>query len=322
MKAVVQTRYGSPDVLKTIETEKPVPNGHQVLIKVNASSINAVEWRTLQAKPFIMRLMIGGLFKPKNPRIGTDVAGIVKEVGESAIQFRPGDLVFGCAKGAFAEYVLAKDTYLALKPFNISFETAAAVPVAALTALQGIRFAGGIQPGQKVLVQGASGGVGSFTLQLAKHYGAEVTAVVSKRNLEMARSLGADHVEDYTHHDILQDKECYDLIFAVNGYHSIFAYRRALKPQGVYVCAGGTMLQIFQSMLLGGLLSKAGGKKLGNMGISRVTQEDLGTLGKLLEAGKIHPVIDRIYSLAEIVEAMRYVVDIHPQGKVVIKVPA
>jgi len=320
MKAVVYTEYGPPDVLKIDEVEKPTPQDKQVLIKVHAASINAGDYRVRGGSPFLLRPMIGGLLKPKNTRLGSDVAGRVEAVGENVKQFRPGDEVFGCANGAFAEYVLAREAYLALKPANRSFEEAAAVPVAALTALQGIRYAGGIRPGQKVLIQGASGGVGTFAVQLAKSFGAEVTAVCSPRNLDMARSIGADHVIDYTQEDFTRNQQRYDLIYAVNGYHSLSAYKRALSPQGIYVCAGGTLPQIFQAMLLGSLMSRNGDKKMGSMGIAKVNQEDLVYLGELLEAGKIVPVIDRSYPLSEIVEAFRYVEEVHAQGKVVITV--
>jgi len=320
MKAVVYTEYGPPDVLRIEEVEKPTPNENQVLIKVHAASINAVDYRMMRANPFLVRLMTGGLLKPKDPRLGTDVAGRVEAVGENVKQFRPGDEVFGGAHGAFAEYVLAKEANLALKPANRSFEEAAAVPVAALTALQGIRYAGGIRPGQKVLIQGASGGVGTFAVQLAKSFGAGVTAVCNTRNLKMARSIGADHVIDYTQEDFTRNRQQYDLIFAANGYHSLSAYKRALSPQGIYVCAGGTLPQFFQAMLLGNLMSKNGGKKMGSMGIAKVNQEDLVFLGELLKAGKIVPVIDRSYPLSEIAEAIRYVEEIHAQGKVVITV--
>ena len=320
MKAIIYTQYGPADVLQLAEVEKPTPKENQVLIKVHAASINAGDYRVRGGKPFLLRLMIGGLLKPKNPRVGSDIAGQVEAVGENVKQFRPGDEVFGCAKGAFAEYVLAREAYLALKPTNSTFEEAAAVPVAALTALQGIRHAGGIRPGQKVLIQGASGGVGIFAVQLAKSFGAEVTAVCSTRNLDMARSIGADHAIDYTQEDFTRNGQCYDLIFAVNGYHSLSAYKRALCPQGIYVCAGGTLPQIFQAMLLGSLMSRNGGKKLGSMGIAKVNQEDVVYLGELLEAGKIVPVIDRSYPLSEVVEAIRYVEEIHAQGKVVILV--
>jgi NADPH:quinone reductase-like Zn-dependent oxidoreductase len=320
MKAVVYHKYGPPDVLQVEEIEKPTPKENQVLVKVHAASINAVDYRMMRANPFFIRLMGDGFLKPKDSRLGIDVAGRVEAVGENVKQFRPGDEVFGCAHGSFAEYALAKESSLALKPANRSFEQAATLPVGGLTALQGLRDTGGIQPGQKVLIQGASGAVGMFAVQLAKYFGAEVTAVCSTRNLEMARSIGADHVIDYTREDFTRKPQRYDLIFGVNGYHSLAAYKRALNSQGIYVCAGGTMPQIFQALLLGSLFSEKGGRKLGSMGISKAKQEDLVTLGELLEAGKIVPFIDRCYVLSETAEAIRYVEDIHPQGKVVITV--
>jgi NADPH:quinone reductase-like Zn-dependent oxidoreductase len=318
MKAILHTKYGPPDLLQFSEIEKPIPKENQVLVKVQAASINAGDYRMMRANPFFIRLMVGGLLRPKDPRFGSDVAGRVEAIGENIKQFRPGDEVFGCAKGAFAEYVLAKESYLALKPSNKSFAEAAAVPVAALTALQGLRDAGGIRPGQEVLIQGASGGVGTFAVQLAKLFGAKVTAVCSTRNLDMVRSMGADHIIDYTREDFTRNQRRYDLIFAVNGYHSLFAYERALKPQGIYICAGGTMPQFLQAMLLGSLMSRNRDKKMGSMGIAKVNQKDLVYLGELLEAGKIVPLIDRSYSLGELPEAIRYVEEKHAQGKVVI----
>ena len=320
MKAILQPKYGSPDVLQVADVEKPTPKENQVLVKVHAASINAGDYRIMRADPFFIRLMGGGFLKPKDPRIGSDLAGRVEAVGESVTQFRPGDEVFGCGAGAFAEYALAKDTRLVLKPANRSFEEAAAVPVAALTALQGLRDAGKIQSGQKVLIQGASGGVGIFAVQLAKSFRAEVTAVCSTKNLEMSRSLGADHLIDYTREDFTRSQECYDLIFAVNGYHPISAYKRALNPQGVYICAGGTMPQFFQAILLGRLMSKDGGKKLGSMGIAKVNPQDLAFLAGLLEEGKIKPIIDRSFPLSETAAAVRYVEEKHARGKVVITV--
>ncbi len=320
MKAIVFTRYGSPDVLRMEEVEKPSPKENQVLIKVHASSINAGDYRKLGGKPILLRAMIGGVLKPKDPRLGSDVAGRIEAVGANVKQFQPGDVVFGFTGGAFAEYACSRETSVVLKPANISFEQAAAVPVAAITALQGLRDTGGIGAGQQVLIQGASGGVGSFAVQLAKSYGAEVTAVCSTRNVDMVRSLGADHVIDYTKEDFTRKRQRYDLIYAVNGYHSLLAYKRALKPQGTYVCAGGTLPQFFQAMLLGPLLSRQGGKKMASMGIAKIKQEDLVYLGELLQAGQIVPVIDRGYPLSEIAEAFRYVEEKHAQGKVTIAV--
>ena len=319
MKAIVYKKYGSPDVLQMEEVEKPTPDENQVLIKVHAASINAGDYRMMRADPFLIRLM-SGLLKPKDPRLGWDVAGRVEAAGESVKQFRPGDEVFGGANGTFAEYVVAKEDHLALKPANKSFEEIAALPVAALTALQGLRDAGGIRPGQKVLIQGASGGVGTFAVQLAKFFGAEVTAVCSTRNLDMVRSIGADHVIDYTKEDFTRNQERYDLIFAANGYRPLSAYKRALSPQGIYICAGGAMRQFLQAILLGSLMSRKGGKRMGSMGIAKVNHKDLVYLGELLEAGKIAPVIDQRYPLSEIAEAFRYIEDKHAQGKVVITV--
>lgn len=320
MQAVLYTQYGPPEVLHLAEVEKPAPGEDQLLVEVHAASINAFDYRFLRADPFFIRLMGGGLLRPKNPRLGGDLAGRVEAVGANVTQFRPGDEVFGSASGAFAEYVLAREANLAFKPANRSFEEAAALPTAGLTALQGLRDAAGIETGQKVLIQGASGGVGTFAVMLAKSFGTEVTAVCSTRNLEMARAIGADHVIDYTREDFTRRPERYDLIFAANGYHPLSAYKRALTPQGTYICAGGTMSQLFQAMLLGPLMSRQGGKKLGSMGISRVNHHDLAYLGELLEAGKITPVIDGTYPLSETPAAFRYIEEKHAQGKVIITV--
>ena len=319
MRAIRYTEYGPPDVLQIAEVDKPAPDENQILIKVHAASINAYDYRFMRADPFFIRL-VGGLLRPKNPRLGIDLAGRVEAVGGNVEGFRPGDEVFGCAQGAFAEYALARGVNLALKPAKKSFAQAAALPTAALTALQGLRDAAGIQPGQKVLIQGASGGVGTFAVQLAKSFGADVTAVCSTRNLEIAQAIGADHVIDYTQQDFARSPQRYDLIFGVNGYHSLTAYSRALTSQGTYICAGGKMPQIFEVMLLGPLLSRQGGKKLANMGLAKVNHTDLAYLGELLEAGKIDPVIDGTYPLSETPEAFRYIEEKHAQGKVIILV--
>jgi NADPH:quinone reductase-like Zn-dependent oxidoreductase len=318
MKAIRYYKYGSPDVLQLEEVERPAPGENQVLIKVHASSINAADYHSRRAKPVIIRPMLGGIFRPKDPRLGSDVAGRIEAVGANVKQFQPGDEVFGFTGGAFAEYACSRETSVALKPANISFEEAAAVPVGAITALQGLRDAAKIQAGQKVLIQGASGSVGIFAVQLAKCFGAEVTAVCSTRNLDMVRALGADHVIDYTREDFTRSGRQYDLIFAVNGYHSLAAYKRALRPQGMYICAGGTMPQIFEALLLGALMSRVFRRNLRSMGIAKINQEDLVYLAELLKTGKIKPVIDRCYTLEQIAEAFRYVEDRHPQGKVVI----
>ncbi len=318
MKAILHTQYGPSRLLQFADVEKPTPKDKQVLVKVHAASINAADYRILGASPFLQRLLAGGARQPKEPRIGSDVAGRVEAVGENVQQFRPGDEVFGCAKGSFAEYALAREMFLAPKPANVSFEVAAAVPVAALTALQGLRNAGGIQSGQKVLIQGASGGVGIFAVQLAKLLGGEVTAVCSTRNLDMVRTLGADQVIDYTQEDFTQQPQRYDLILAVNGYHPLSAYKRALTPQGTYICAGGTLSQFFQAMLLGRVMSREGGKTLKSMGIARVVQQDLVYLAECLAAGKITSIVDRRYPLNQVPEAIQYIEEKHAQGKVVI----
>src|SRR3990172_3511579 len=320
MKAIVYTKYGSPDVLQLKDVETPAPKDDEVLIKIHAASVNAYDWHFLTADIFLIRLMGGGLLKPKYTRLGADVAGRVEAVGRNVKQFRPGDEVFGdISHGGFAEYVCAPESRLALKPANLSFEEAAAVPMAALTALQGLRDEGQIHPGQKVLINGASGGVGTFAVQIAKLFGAEVTAVCSTRNLDQARSLGADHVIDYTKEDFTQSGQQYDLILAANGYHPLSAYKRTLRSDGIYVMAGGSMPQIFQAMLMGSWMSETGGKKMGGVSAKR-NQKDLAFLKELVEAGKVVPVIDRRYPLSEADEALRYLGEVHARGKVVIAV--
>jgi NADPH:quinone reductase-like Zn-dependent oxidoreductase len=320
MKAIRYETYGPPETLQLKEIAKPVPKDHQVLVKVHAASINALDWRRFTMPSLLVRLFSGGWLKPKDTALGADVAGIVEAVGEDVTRFKSGDEVFGCARGSFAEYVLAREGYLTLKPANRSFDEAAAVPVAALTALQAIRYAGGIQSGQQVSIQGASGGVGMYAVQLAKTSGAEVTAVCSVRNLSQARSWGADHVIDYAKEDFTRSGAQYDLIIAVNGYHSLLAYRRALKPKGIYVCAGGTLPQVLQALLFGRWFSQKNGRTMASMRIAKVNQEDLITLSELLQTGKIAPSIDRSYPLHETMDAFQYVVEQHAQGKVVIEV--
>jgi NADPH:quinone reductase-like Zn-dependent oxidoreductase len=318
MQAIVCTKYGPPDVLQLEEVEKPTPLDDEVLIKVQAASLNAYDWHLLKADVFLVRLMGGGLLKPKNKIPGADIAGRVEAVGRNVTQFKPGDDVFGdIGHGGFAEYACARENRLVSKPDNLSFEEAAAVPMAALTALQGLRDKGRIQPGQRVLINGASGGVGTFAVQIAKSFGAEVTAVCSTRKMEMARSIGADRVIDYTKEDLTKNGTHYDLIFAANGYHPILDYRRALAPKGIYVMAGGTMAQMFQAMLLGPWISMIGSKKMGGV-TAKVSQKDLVFIKELLEAGKVRPVIDRRYPLSEAAEALRYLGEKHARGKVVI----
>jgi NADPH:quinone reductase-like Zn-dependent oxidoreductase len=321
MKAILHETYGSPSVaLQLREIAKPVPRDHQVLVKIHAASINALDWQRFSMPSFLVRLMTGRWIKPKDTALGADVAGQVEAVGENVTRFKPGDEVFGCARGSFAEYALAREAYLTLKPANRSFEEAAAVPVAALTALQALRYAGGLRAGQHVLIQGASGGVGMYAVQLAKTSGAEVTAVCSTQNLNLARSWGADHMIDYTKEDFTKSGKTYDVILAVNGYHPLWAYRRALKPQGVYVCAGGTLLQFLQVALCGRWFSQKGGRTMGSMGIAKVNQEDLVTLGELLKDGKLAPSIDRRYPLNETADALRHIAEQHAQGKIVIEI--
>jgi len=323
MKAIVYYEYGSPDVLKLEEVEKPSPKDNEVLVKVHAVALNIGDWYMLNGKPFMVRLMTGGLSKPKHKILGNDIAGRVEAVGRNVKQFQPGDDVFGDisedGSGGFAEYVCARESALVLKPANLSFEEAAAVPMAAVTALQGLRDIGKIQPGHKALINGASGGVGTFAVQIAKSFGAEVTAVCSTRKLDMVRSIGADHVIDYTQEDFTQNGQRYDLIIAANGYHSLSDYKRALSPKGIYVCTGGSMAQIFASMLLGPWMSRNGSQKMGNLS-SKPNQKDLAFMKELLEAGKVVPVIDRCYPLSEAAEALRYLGEGHAKGKVVITV--
>jgi NADPH:quinone reductase-like Zn-dependent oxidoreductase len=321
MKAIVHERYGSPDVIELREIEKPVPQDNEILVKVMAASLNKYDWHFLTADVFFLRFIDGALLKPKNTRLGADIAGRVEAVGKEVKQFKPGDEVFGGAKGGsggFAEYVCSTENGLALKPAGSTFEEAAAAPMAALTALQGLRDQGKIQAGQKVLVNGASGGVGTFAVQIAKAYGAEVTAVTSPRNLEAARSLGADHVIDYTQEDFTRKGQQYDLIFVANGYHPISAYKRALCPNGICVLAGGgSVAQLVQVAFLGMGGSKGDGKKIGSF-MANYNQKDLQVLKELIEAGKVKPAIDRRYPLSETAEAMRYLGAGHARAKVVI----
>jgi len=319
MKAIVYTKYGSPDVLQLKDVEKPMPKDDEVLIKIDAASVNAYDWHFLTADIFLIRLMGGGLLKPKYTRLGADIAGRVEAVGKNAKQFQQDDEVFGMVRGGFAEYACALENALVLKPSNLSFDEAAAVPMAAVTALQGLRDEGQIQTGQKVLINGASGGVGTFAVQIAKSFGAEVTAVCSTKNVDQARSLRADHVIDYTKEDFTQSGQQYDLILAANGYHPLSAYKRALAPKGIYVMAGGSKAQNFQAMLIGSLMSETGGRKMGGVSAKR-SQKDLTFLKELLETGEVVPVIDRRYPLSQAAEALRYLGEGHARGKVIITV--
>lgn len=322
MRAIVYKKYGPPDVLQLKEVEKPTPKDNEVLIKVHSVSVNAADWHLMRADPLFVRL-ITGLLKPKNTILGADIAGRVEVIGSNVKEFKPGDEVFGdisgCGWGGFAEYVSVPEQALVLKPSNITFEEAAAVPMAAVTALQGLRDKGQIKAGQKVLINGASGGVGTFAVQIAKSFGAEVTAVCSTGKIDMVHAMGADHVIDYTKEDFTKSGQRFDLILAANGYHSISEYKRALSPKGIYVMTGGSMAQIFQALLLGPWFSMIGSKKMRNV-TAKPNKKDLSFLKELLEAGKVVPCIDRNYSLSEVPEAIRYLEEGHARGKVVITV--
>ena len=306
MKAIVFTKYGSPDVLQLKELEKPTPRDNEVLVKVYAASVNSADWHRLRGDA---RIMGSGLLAPKHKIPGADLAGKVEAVGTDAKAFKPGDEVFGdisgCGWGAFAEYACVSEEALMLKPVNIRFEEAAAVPMAGVTALQALRDHGHVHLAQKVLINGASGGVGTFALQIAKSYGAEVTAVCSTKNVDIAHSLGADHVIDYTQEDFTKSEQRYDLILGANGYHSISDYKRALSPKGIYVMSGGSSRQMLQAMILGSW-------------IARPSKSDLAVLKELIEAGKVRPAIDRIYPLSGVCEALRYLGEGHAKGKIVI----
>jgi len=324
MKAVVYTDYGSPDVLEIRDVKKPVPNDDQVLVKVRAVSLNPLDWHYMEGTPYIMRAMGTGLRKPKSPRLGVDLAGQVEAVGKNVTQFKPGDEVFGTGGGAaFAEYVCARKIRLVLKPANITFEQAAAVPIAALTALQSLRDNGKVQPGQKVLINGASGGVGTFAVQIAKSFGAEVTGVCSGRNVEMVRSIGADHVIDYTKEDFTKGEQRYDLILDNVGTQPLSGFRRALKPKGICVMIGGggpndggligPLARPVKALLLSPFISQ----KMGMM-MAEIRQEDLTIMRDLMEAGKVTPVVDRTYPLSQVREAMKYLEAGHARGKVIL----
>jgi NADPH:quinone reductase-like Zn-dependent oxidoreductase len=322
MQAIVYEQYGSPDILELKDVEKPTPKDEEILIKVHAATVTPGDAYLVKGEPFVARIW-SGLLAPKHKIPGKEMAGRVEAVGNRITQFRPGDEVFGdlsvCGMGALAEYVCVPEKAIALKPANLTFAEAAAVPESAVVALQGLRDKGKIQAGQKVLINGASGGVGTFAVQIAKSFGAEVTAVCSTRNMERARSLGADRVIDYTKENFTQNGQRYDLILAVNGSHPLSEYRRVLNPEGYYVATGGSMTQIFQGMLLGPIISRTGSQTLGNL-LVKPNQNDLVFMKELLESGKVTPVIDRCYSLSEVSEAFRYLGEGHAQGKIVITV--
>jgi NADPH:quinone reductase-like Zn-dependent oxidoreductase len=322
MKAIVYKKYGPPDVLEVTEVEKPIPKDNEILVKVHASSVNFGNLVLLKGEPFLARFAFG-LFKPRYSIPGGDIAGTVEAVGKDVTQFQPGDDVFGdlsgCGWGGYAEYVAVPENTLALKPANLSFEEAAAVPMAAVTALQSLRDKGRIQPGQKVLINGASGGVGTFAVQIAKSFGAEVTGVCSTRNVDILQTLGADHVIDYSKQKFTENNQSYDLILGVNGHQPLSDYKRALKQNGIFVHVGGSEAQMFQAMTVWPWISKTSGKKMGTF-LQKANQNDLVFLKELLETGKVKPVIDRQYKLSDVREAFKYFEHGHAQGKVVITI--
>lgn len=320
MKAIVHAEYGPPEVLQLTEVATPTPKDDEVLVKVRAASVNPLDWHNLRGTPYVMRLQAGWR-KPKATGLGSDVAGLVGAVGKNVTQFQPGDAVFGACKGAFAEYVCVAECALVLKPASVTFEQAAAVPVAGLTALQGLRDKGRVQPGQRVLINGASGGVGTFAVQIARVFGAEVTGVCSTRNADMVRAIGANQVIDYTHEDFTRSGRRYDLILDCVGNHSLSATRRALTREGTLVLVGGPnkgrWLGPLTGMLKAVVWSRFVSQKLVPF-MAHWSKDDLIVLRGFLEAGKVTPVSDRSYPLSDIPEAIRYLQAGHARGKVVI----
>jgi NADPH:quinone reductase-like Zn-dependent oxidoreductase len=320
MKAILYTRPGPPEVLRYEEIPKPTPADDEVLLRIRAASVNPLDWRLLQGGPFLVRLLLG-MRKQKVTRPGREVAGEVEAVGRNVVQLKVGDAVFGTCEGAFAEYACAAESQLALKPENVTFEQAAAVPVAAFTALQGLRDRGQVKAGEKVLINGAAGGVGTFAVQIAKAFGAEVTGVCSTRNVELVRSLGADHVIDYTREDFTQGGERYDVIFDAVGNHSLSACRRVLNPKGLFLMVGGpkelgsALTRALKAVLLSPFVSQSF-----VVVMARRRKEDLIAMSDLIAAGKVTPVIDRTYPLREVAKAFRYMEAGHARGKVVITV--
>ncbi len=313
MKAIVYRKYGSTDVLELQEIDKPTVTDGEVLLRVHAASVNPYDWHFLRGTPLVVRV-VAGLLKPKRKVLGVDVAGTVEAVGAKVTQIQPGDEIFGSGNplGAFAEYLCVREDGVVLKPANLTYEEAAAVPVAALTALQGLRDKGQIQSGNKVLINGASGGVGTFAVQIAKSFGAEVTGVCSSRNLDMVRSIGADRVIDYSEKDFTQTGARYDLILDAVGNRSLSDCKRALHADGIYVAAAGSPIRSLWMLM-------TGGKKMVSM-LTKPNQEDVGFMKELLESKKVTPVIDRRYPLSEVAEALRYLEEGHARGKVVITV--
>jgi len=324
MKAIVYHEYGPPDVLRLERIEKPLPNENQVSIKVRAAAANPLDWHYMRGTPYIIRLFETGLRKPIYPRLGVDVAGEVEAVGRNVTLFKPGDAVFGTAGGAFAEYARASENKIVLKPANLTFQQAAAVPVAALTALQGLRK-GRIRAGQKVLINGASGGVGTFAVQIAKSFGADVTGVCSTSNVDMVRSLGADHVIDYTKEDFAASAHRYDLILDNVGNRSMAEFRRVMSPEGIYVLVGGggpddgRWIGPMGSWVKAPILSAFVSQELVVL-LAEINRNDLNVLKELMETKKVIPVIDRTYTLSETPAAIRYLEKGRARGKVVINV--
>jgi len=322
MKAVVYEKYGPPEVLRLKEVDKPDPKEDEVLIRVQAAAVNAADWHLLRGTPFFARFDFG-LFKPKNKILGIDVAGRIEAIGKNVTSFKPGDEVFGDTGwgGAFAEFVCVKESNLVIKSVKATFDEAAAVPVSSLTALQGIRDKGEIQAGEKVLINGASGGVGTFSVQIAKAFNTEVTGVCSTTKLETTRSIGADFAIDYTKEDFTSQGKQYDLIIDVVGNRSVSDYKRALVPGGRCVIVGFTSMgRMLHHALQGRWASKTGSKKVGLMGTAQMNREDLTFVKELIEAGKVKPIIDRRYPLSDVAEAMRYIEKGHARGKIVITV--
>lgn len=319
MKAIFRTTYGSTDILKLKETDKPVPKDNELLVKLCAAAVNPLDWHVLRGEPFLVRLMGFGLLKPKHQILGADMSGRVETVGKNVTQFKAGDEVFGAGMGGFAEYACLREDKLALKPAAMTFAQAAAVPVASITALQALRDHGRLQSGQHVLINGASGGVGTFATQIAKALGAQVTGVCSGKNFEMVKSIGADHVIDYSKEDFWLGGKEYDLIVDNAAFQSIRKPLRVLKATGIYVGVGGSSstLSILQSLIVNPLIARMKGRKVVSF-MANLNQADLVFIKELLEAGKVVPVIDRKYPLSETSEAIRYVEKGHARGKVVI----
>ena len=320
MKAIVQSAYGSPDVLKLEEVEKPTPRDNEVMVSVHAVSLNGSDWEGLRGKPLYTRL--AGLRKPANGILGSDIAGRVETVGKNVREFRPGEEVFGEMagyRGGLAEFACTPEELLARKPASMTFEQAAAIPQGAVIALQGIHLKGNVQPGQKVLINGAGGSAGSFAVQLAKYFGAEVTAVDNPGKLDFLKSLGADHVIDYTREDFTHNGKQYDLILDVIAHRSVFDYARALQPDGSYFAVGGSLITFFQILLLGPSIRRRTSKNVRILAVQR-NRKDLDFITELYEAGKVVPIIDRRYPLNEAPEAIRYLGEGQARGKVIITI--